>query len=121
MLDQATIPTRPGTLAEVVRRARDDAEALRFCLAGFLDEFYADCTILQNKGIIPLALGEAWTEMHLWDQVALSVLGADDYEALWTGKLSPTRPPPARITSAGPCAVTSPISTGTSSPVSSIR
>jgi hypothetical protein len=42
MPDQATIPTRPGTLAEVVRRVRDDREAIRFCLAGFLDEFYAD-------------------------------------------------------------------------------
>ena len=38
-----------------------------------------------------------------------------------TGKLSPTRPPPARITSAGPCAVTCSSSTGTSSPASSIR
>ena len=42
MPDQAIIPTRPGTLAEVVRRVRDDREALHFCLAGFLDEFYAD-------------------------------------------------------------------------------
>jgi hypothetical protein len=42
MSDQATIPTRPGTLAEVVRRVRDEGDAVRFCLAGFLDEFYAD-------------------------------------------------------------------------------
>jgi hypothetical protein len=42
MHDQATIPTRPGTLAEVVRRVRDEGEALHFCLAGFLDEFYAE-------------------------------------------------------------------------------
>jgi glucose/mannose transport system substrate-binding protein len=55
-----------------------------------LDEFYADCATLKSKGIIPLALGEAWTAMHLWDQVALSILGADGYEALWTGKLPPT-------------------------------
>ncbi|MEO8392672.1 MAG: ABC transporter substrate-binding protein [Chloroflexota bacterium] len=55
-----------------------------------LKEFYAVCTTLRSKGIIPLALGEAWTTVHLWDQVALSILGADGYEALWTGKLSPT-------------------------------
>jgi len=42
MHEQAIIPTRPGTLAEVVRRVRDENEELRFCLAGFLDEFYAD-------------------------------------------------------------------------------
>lgn len=42
MHEQATVPTRPGTLAEVVRRVRDEREALHFCLAGFLDEFYAD-------------------------------------------------------------------------------
>ena len=34
--------TRPGTLAQVLRLVRDDGETLRFCLAGFLDEFYAD-------------------------------------------------------------------------------
>jgi glucose/mannose transport system substrate-binding protein len=55
-----------------------------------LDEFYATCATLQSLGIIPLVLGEAWTAIHLWDQVALSVLGADNYEALWTGALSPT-------------------------------
>lgn len=55
-----------------------------------LDDFYAMCVTLQSQGITPLVLGEAWTVIHLWDQVALSVLGADDYEALWTGGLSPT-------------------------------
>ncbi len=55
-----------------------------------LDEFYAVCTRLQSLGIIPLVLGEAWTVIHLWDQVALSVLGADGYEALWQGDLSPS-------------------------------
>ena len=39
-----------------------------------------------------------------------------------SGKLAPTRPPPARMTSAAPSpATTSPTSTGTSSPVSSMR
>jgi glucose/mannose transport system substrate-binding protein len=55
-----------------------------------LDEFYAACTALKDQGITPLVLGEAWTVIHLWDQTALSVLGVDNYEALWTGGLSPT-------------------------------
>lgn len=55
-----------------------------------LEEFYATCATLQAKHITPLALGEAWTAIHLWDEVALSVLSADNYEALWTGQLSPT-------------------------------
>jgi glucose/mannose transport system substrate-binding protein len=55
-----------------------------------LDEFYEVCATLQSQGIIPLVIGEAWTAIHLWDHVALSVLGADGYDALWTGGLSPT-------------------------------
>jgi hypothetical protein len=36
------LPTRPGTLAQVLRLVRDEGEKLRYCLAGFLDEFYGD-------------------------------------------------------------------------------
>jgi hypothetical protein len=42
MPDQASLLTRPGTLAQALRLVRVDGEALRYCLAGFLDEFYAD-------------------------------------------------------------------------------
>ena len=62
MNDQATIPTRPGTLAEVVRRVRDELDALRFCLAGFLDEFYADRVPAGRRTRVetdPGALGDA--------------------------------------------------------------
>jgi glucose/mannose transport system substrate-binding protein len=59
-------------------------------LPATLDEFYETCTVLQNQGIIPLVIGEAWTAIHLWDHIALSVLGADHYDALWIGGLSPT-------------------------------
>src|SRR5215207_5055042 len=55
-----------------------------------LDEFYATCATLKEKGVTPLVVGEAWTQIHLWETVALSVLGADGYDALWTGELSPT-------------------------------
>src|SRR5579872_6260007 len=39
---QPMLLTRPGTLAEVLRLVRRENETLRFCLAGFLDEFYSD-------------------------------------------------------------------------------
>jgi glucose/mannose transport system substrate-binding protein len=57
-----------------------------------LEEFYTVCAILQRQDITPLVVGETWTTIHLWDMVALSVLGADNYDALWRGDLSPTSP-----------------------------
>ena len=51
------------------------------------DAFLEACTVLQDQGVVPLALGESWTQQHLWESVALSVLGADDYDALWAGEL----------------------------------
>lgn len=68
----------------------DNLESWEISLPATLDEFYATCATLQSQEITPLVVGEAWTTIHLWDQVALSVLGADDYEALWSGGLSPT-------------------------------
>jgi glucose/mannose transport system substrate-binding protein len=51
------------------------------------DEFLAVCPTIQAAGVTPLALGENWTQQHLWESVALGVLGADDYDKLWTGEL----------------------------------
>lgn len=52
------------------------------------DEFLATAKTLQSKGVRePLALGENWTQQHLWESVALGVLGPDDYGRLWTGAL----------------------------------
>src|SRR5260370_42342691 len=42
MPSQPMLLTRPGTLADVQRLVRVDGEKLRFCLAGFLDQFYSD-------------------------------------------------------------------------------
>ena len=55
-----------------------------------LEEFYSVCATLKTQHVMPLVVGEAWTLIHLWDVVALSVLGADAYDALWRGDLSPT-------------------------------
>ncbi|RMG88277.1 MAG: carbohydrate ABC transporter substrate-binding protein [Chloroflexi bacterium] len=55
-----------------------------------LDDFFAACETLQGAGVLPLAVGEAWTVNHLWESVALGVLGVDNWNALWNGELSPT-------------------------------
>lgn len=59
---------------------------------GTWDEFLAICPAIQAEGVTPLAIGENWTQQHLWESVALAVLGADDYDALWTGDLAFTDP-----------------------------
>ena len=52
------------------------------------DEFLKACQALKQKGLeAPLALGENWTQQHLWESVALGVLGAEGWTNLWTGKL----------------------------------
>ena len=56
------------------------------------DDFLAICPTLQAAGVTPIVVGENWTQQHLWESVALAVLGADDYAALWTGELSFTDP-----------------------------
>jgi glucose/mannose transport system substrate-binding protein len=56
-------------------------------------EFLTVCQTLKGKGLeAPLALGENWTQQHLWESVALGVLGAADYANLWSGKLRFTDP-----------------------------
>ncbi|RIH89840.1 ABC transporter substrate-binding protein [Calidithermus roseus] len=51
-------------------------------------EFLSTCATLKGKGVeAPLAVGEAWTQQHLWESVALGVLGPDNWAALWSGKL----------------------------------
>jgi glucose/mannose transport system substrate-binding protein len=56
------------------------------------DAFLTMCPTIRAAGVTPLALGENWTQQHLWESVALGVLGADDYDALWTGELAFTDP-----------------------------
>ncbi len=51
------------------------------------DEFIQTCEVLKGKGVAaPLALGENWTVTHLWESVALGVLGPEGWSSLWSGR-----------------------------------
>ncbi|MEQ8673669.1 MAG: ABC transporter substrate-binding protein [Aggregatilineales bacterium] len=56
------------------------------------DEFLTTCATLQDAGVTPLVVGEAWTVNHLWESVALGVLGADGWNGIWTGDIAPNGP-----------------------------
>ncbi|MBN1960418.1 MAG: carbohydrate ABC transporter substrate-binding protein [Deltaproteobacteria bacterium] len=56
------------------------------------DDFFKIAKKLKKKGITPLALGENWTVNHLWESVALGVLGPEKWEQLWDGSLSFSSP-----------------------------
>jgi glucose/mannose transport system substrate-binding protein len=57
------------------------------------DEFLATCKTLQGKGVQhPLALGENWTLVHLWESVALGTLGPEGWTALWNGSMKMNDP-----------------------------
>lgn len=49
------------------------------------DEFLDTAATLQGKGVTPLAMGEQWTSMHLFETVMIGSLGADGWKALWDG------------------------------------
>lgn len=51
------------------------------------DEFFAVAPKLKAAGVTPLSLGQNWTANHLWESVALAAMGADNWDALWAGKL----------------------------------
>lgn len=53
------------------------------------EDFLAVCPTIQEAGVTPLIVGEAWTVNHLWESVALGVLGADGWNAIWEGELDP--------------------------------
>lgn len=50
------------------------------------DAFLAICPTLQDAGVTPLVVGENWTVVHLWENVALAELGAEGYRQLWAGE-----------------------------------
>lgn len=53
------------------------------------DEFLALCPTIQEAGVVPLAVGEAWTVNHLFESVALASLGAEGWAGLWSGAVDP--------------------------------
>jgi glucose/mannose transport system substrate-binding protein len=61
------------------------------------DEFFTIAEKLKGQGVIPLSLAQNWTVNHLWESVALGVLGADKYDKLWTGELAFTSPDGIKI------------------------
>ncbi|MCP3890037.1 MAG: extracellular solute-binding protein [Desulfobulbaceae bacterium] len=52
------------------------------------EDFFIAGDKLKKQGIVPLALAQNWTANHLWESVALGSLGADNWDALWAGKLA---------------------------------
>lgn len=51
------------------------------------EAFFKIAPKLRAQGVKPLALATNWTANHLWESVALAVLGADQWNALWQGNL----------------------------------
>ena len=61
------------------------------------DEFLAIAPKLQKEGVVPLALAQNWTANHLWESVALAVLGPEKWDELWTGKLKFNSPDVVKV------------------------
>ncbi|MBI9049223.1 MAG: carbohydrate ABC transporter substrate-binding protein [Anaerolineaceae bacterium] len=54
-----------------------------------MDDFIAALETLKNAGVdVPLAMGEQWTAMHLFETILLGSLGPDEYNGLWNGEKS---------------------------------
>jgi glucose/mannose transport system substrate-binding protein len=49
------------------------------------DEFFTVAEELQAQGVTPLAMGEQWTAMHLFETVLLGNMSLSDYDGLWDG------------------------------------
>ncbi|NDJ63251.1 MAG: carbohydrate ABC transporter substrate-binding protein [Chloroflexi bacterium] len=57
------------------------------------DEFVnVTCPALQDQGVTPISVAENWTQAHLWESIALAVLGVEAYNGLWTGATDWTSP-----------------------------
>jgi glucose/mannose transport system substrate-binding protein len=49
------------------------------------DDFFTVAEQLQAQGVTPLAMGEQWTAMHLFETVLLGTMSLSDYDGLWDG------------------------------------
>ncbi|KAB2864198.1 MAG: carbohydrate ABC transporter substrate-binding protein, partial [Anaerolineae bacterium] len=50
------------------------------------DDFLAVCPTLQEAGVTPLGVGAPWTVYHLWENIAVGVLGPEGWNGIWTGE-----------------------------------
>ena len=50
-----------------------------------IDEWFAAMDKLKAAGVTPLAMGEQWTAMHLFETILLGTLGVEKYNGLWNG------------------------------------
>ncbi len=54
-----------------------------------LDEFFTALDTLKASGMeAPLAMGEQWTSMHLFESIMLASMGPDGWEGLWNGSVA---------------------------------
>jgi glucose/mannose transport system substrate-binding protein len=49
------------------------------------DEFFTVADELESQGITPLAMGEQWTALHLFETVLLGTMDVATYDGLWDG------------------------------------
>ncbi|HKI57215.1 MAG TPA: ABC transporter substrate-binding protein [Trueperaceae bacterium] len=56
------------------------------------EEFLVQCPKLQAQGVTPLVVAENWTQVQLWETIAISTLGPQGWNDLWTGKVAFTDP-----------------------------
>jgi glucose/mannose transport system substrate-binding protein len=62
------------------------------------DEFVNEtCPTLQEAGVVPLSLGQTWTQVHLWENVAVAGLGAEGWSGLWDGTTAWDSPEVAQV------------------------
>jgi len=50
-----------------------------------IDDFLAAADALEGAGVTPLAMGEQWTAMHLFETVLLGSMSTSAYNGLWDG------------------------------------
>jgi glucose/mannose transport system substrate-binding protein len=49
-----------------------------------LADFFAACDKIKAAGKICLALGPAWTSLHLFENIMIGTIGADKWNGMWT-------------------------------------
>jgi len=49
------------------------------------DEFFTVAEELEAQGVTPLAMGEQWTTLHLFETVLLGTMDLETYNGLWDG------------------------------------